>query len=84
MYTGTFKLNARGGPVGGYTIIIPPPPPSNLPATASPTAGGKMTPNQSDPITVTINFSPVVFTVEPSGTQPPILVTVSPSFPVIP
>lgn len=84
MYTGTFKLNARGGPVGGYTVVIPPPPPSNLPPTASPTAGGRMTPNQSDAITVTINFSPVVFTVEPSGTQSPILVTVSPSFPIIP
>jgi len=36
MYTGSFKLNARGGIVAGYTIVIPPPPPSNLPPTADP------------------------------------------------
>ncbi len=83
MYTGTFRLNARGGPVAGYTIVVPPPPPSNLPPTAAPTAGGQIVPNEPVTITVTINFSPVVFTVEPKGTQGPIFVTVSPSFPII-
>jgi hypothetical protein len=84
MYTGTFRLNARGGPVAGYTIVVPPPPPSNLPPTAAPTAGGQIVPNRPVTITVTINFSPVVFTVEPKGTQGPIFVTVSPSFAIIP
>lgn len=81
MYTGTFELDAIGGPVAGYVVDIPPPPPSNLSPTAAPTADGKMVVNQSDTITVTINYSEVVFVVEPNGTQAPIYITVSPSFP---
>ena len=84
MYSGTFQLNASGGPVAGYIVDIPPPPPSNLSPTAAPTADGKMIAGQYDTITVTINYSEVVFTVEPIGAQAPIYVTVSPSFQVIP
>ncbi|HZP50997.1 sigma-70 family RNA polymerase sigma factor [Actinocrinis sp.] len=83
-YQGTFKLIARGGPVSGYTIIVPPPPPSNTSPSAFPTTGGPMVSGQSDTITVYIDFTQVVFTVEPKGTQAPILVTVSPSFQIIP
>lgn len=74
---GTFNLIARGGPVAGYTIIVPSAPPSNRSPGASPDGGGQMTPSQSDQITVYVDFSPVVFTIEPKGTQAPIYVTAS-------
>lgn len=76
---GTFVLLAQGGPVTGFTIVMPPPPPSGATPTAYPVAGGLLTPGQRVPISVRIGYgTAVVFTVEPKSTQAPIYVTVSP------
>jgi hypothetical protein len=79
---GTFTLVARGGPVPGYTIIAPDPPPSQNQPSAAPMSDGRMASGQRDSITVyniDINSPVIYFTVEPVGTQPAFLITVSPS-----
>lgn len=73
-YVGTFTLTAEGGSISGYTIIVPTPSANS----ASPTAGGHMDSGKSDVITVYISTRTVVFTVQPEGSQPAILVTAYP------
>ena len=85
-FEGTFQLIARGGPVPGYTIILPSVPPSFSQPSAAPASDGPMTAGQSDAITVyNIQYGSgeVLYTIAPSGTQAPFVITISPSYPVI-
>ena len=79
--SGTFTLTASGGVVPGYRIIAPPPQPNYGTPSASPSADGTMKSGQTDTISV-YSYTQAIFTVQPDDNQPPLYITVSPTFPI--
>ena len=85
-YQGTFTLGAQNGTVTSFSVIVPTPLASWGYPTANPGSGGPLKSGGTVTITVTLvtfpRHQPVVLTVKPSGSQSPILVTVSPYNPI--